>query len=175
MLPLFDGIGLQAHHPDDWAFPLATVRSTLDLFARLGKQIHISELAFASSGRRVLGSPWRGSWSEEVQAEYAEDFYRVAMAHPAVASITWWVVASNEWRPKGAAFAFRPHAATHVRSARSPHQQRMENEASRCHGRPGSTLFPAASSVDMRSSLGIVLRSTSPSLISSCPARSRLR
>ena len=98
----YDGIGIQAHHPFDWAFPLSEVRSKLELYATLGKKLHISELAFASNNRPVLGSPWRGTWSEDVQAAYAEDYYRVAFAHPAVASITWWLVVSDdEWRAQG--------------------------------------------------------------------------
>ena len=95
----FDGIGLQAHEPPNRGFPLPEVRSTLDRFAVLGKGLHLSELAFGSNGRSIDGSRWRGVWSEEEQAAYVEDFYRVAFAHPAVESVVWWVVVPDKWRP----------------------------------------------------------------------------
>lgn len=86
----FDGIGIQAHDPRDMAFPLDRVQTVLNTYAGLGKQLHITEFTPQSSGKKVAGSPWRGVWSETQQAAYAEDFYRVLFAHPAVVAISWW-------------------------------------------------------------------------------------
>ncbi|HNR33169.1 MAG TPA: endo-1,4-beta-xylanase, partial [Candidatus Hydrogenedentes bacterium] len=86
----FDAVGIQAHAPLHMAFPLDRVRALLDLYAGLGKEIHITEFTPTSSGRKVLGAPWRDAWDEAQQAEYAEQFYRVCFAHPAVAAISWW-------------------------------------------------------------------------------------
>jgi len=95
----FDGVGLQAHEPPGRAYPLQELTAALDRFAALGKRIHLTELAFQSDMTPVTGSPWLGRWSETVQADYVEMFYRVAFAHPAVDSIIWWVVVPDHWRP----------------------------------------------------------------------------
>lgn len=86
----FDGIGIQAHEPVGMAFPLDRVQAVLDSYGALGKAIQITELAFPSNGTGVIGSPWRGSWNEAVQAGYVDGFYRVCFAHPAVEAVTWW-------------------------------------------------------------------------------------
>lgn len=98
----FDAIGLQAHAPLDTAFRLDLVKAHLDRYARLEKDIHITEFSPASNGTPVLGSPWRGTWTEAAQAQFAEDFYRVAFAHPQVKAITWWDFADiGAWLPGG--------------------------------------------------------------------------
>jgi hypothetical protein len=86
----FDGIGIQAHEPPGTAFPLGRVQAILDLYGTLGKRIHITEFTLPSDGRKTLGAPWRKAWSEAQQADYADKFYRVCFAHPAVDAITWW-------------------------------------------------------------------------------------
>lgn len=86
----FDVVGIQAHAPVEMAFPLDRVHMILDHYARLGKAIHITEFTPGSNGKAITGSPWRGRWTEEQQADYAEKFYRVCFAHPAVTAISWW-------------------------------------------------------------------------------------
>ncbi len=86
----FDVVGIQAHAPTDMAFPLDRVKMILDHYARLGKSIHITEFTPASNGKSITGSPWRGRWTEAQQADYAEEFYRICFAHPAVTAISWW-------------------------------------------------------------------------------------
>jgi GH35 family endo-1,4-beta-xylanase len=100
-IPL-DSIGLQAHAPLDTAFRLDLVQAHLDRYAQLGKDIHITEFSPTSNGQPVLGAPWRGTWTEQTQAEFAEDFYRVAFAHPDVTAITWWDFADiGAWLQNG--------------------------------------------------------------------------
>ncbi|MCC6796946.1 MAG: endo-1,4-beta-xylanase [Candidatus Hydrogenedentes bacterium] len=86
----FDGIGIQAHEPRTMRFPLDSVKATLDKYATLGKAIHITEFTPTSAGARMTGAKASGVWNEQSQAEYAEQFYTVCFAHPAVAAITWW-------------------------------------------------------------------------------------
>lgn len=98
----FDVIGIQAHAPLHMAFPLDRVRALLDLYGGLGKEVHITEFTPTSSGRKVLGAPWRDVWDEAQQAEYAEQFYRVCFAHPAVTAVSWWDFCDvGAWAPGG--------------------------------------------------------------------------
>ena len=98
----FDGIGMQAHESGDMAFSIDNVNDVLDMYATLGKEIHITEFTPQSSGRRVTGNTWRDVWSETEQADYAEKFYRVSFAHPAVVAISWWDLSDEgSWREGG--------------------------------------------------------------------------
>ncbi len=86
----FDGIGIQAHEPQTMRFPLDRVRTILDRYATLGKELHITEFTPTSGGKPVVGSHVKGVWDEAAQADYAVKFYRVCFAHPAIRAITWW-------------------------------------------------------------------------------------
>jgi GH35 family endo-1,4-beta-xylanase len=86
----FDGIGIQAHEPRTMRFPLETVQTTLDHYAGLGKELHITEFTPCSGGDPITGSHLTGKWDEAAQADYAVKFYRVCFAHPAMRAITWW-------------------------------------------------------------------------------------
>jgi GH35 family endo-1,4-beta-xylanase len=86
----FDGIGIQAHEPRTMRFPLHQVKRVLDQYAKLGKAIHITEFTPTSGGEPIVGGHREGVWNEAAQADYAEKFYRVCFAHPAVRAITWW-------------------------------------------------------------------------------------
>jgi GH35 family endo-1,4-beta-xylanase len=85
-----DVVGIQAHAPLDTAWPLETVWNHLNTYAALGTGIHITEFMPCSNNAPVLGTPYRGTWTEATQAQFAEDFYRVCFAHPAVDAISWW-------------------------------------------------------------------------------------
>ena len=98
----FDGIGIQAHEPRMMRFPLDRVRQTLDHYASLGKELHITEFTPTSGRQKMVGSPREGVWDESAQADYAEKFYRVCFAHPAVRAITWWDLCDRgAWLPGG--------------------------------------------------------------------------
>ena len=95
----FDAIGIQAHEPQNMAFPMDQVWMVLDKYASLGKPIHITEFCPCSNNRRILGATWRGTWTEEQQASYAEAFYRTCFAHPAVSAISWFDLCDiGAWR-----------------------------------------------------------------------------
>lgn len=84
------GIGIQGHEPrEEWFHP-DDVQATLDLYARHGLPIHLTELHAQSGGKAITGH-WRtGTWTREAQADFTEEFVRTCFAHPAVVSINWW-------------------------------------------------------------------------------------
>ena len=84
------GIGIQAHEPRQMWFSPVDVIKTFDKFKELGLPIHITEFTPQSSGKDITGG-WRsGSWTENAQAEFSEQFYTLAFSHPSVVSIHWW-------------------------------------------------------------------------------------
>lgn len=98
----FDGIGIQAHEPQNMRFPLDRVWNVLDQYATLGKPIHITEFCPTSSGLQITGSRVNEKWDEASQADYAVKFYTVCFAHPAVTAITWWDLCDvGSWREGG--------------------------------------------------------------------------
>ena len=86
----FEGIGIQAHEPRTMRFPLERVQGTLDHYATLGKELHITEFTPCSGGLDITGSHVAGKWDEAAQADYAVKLYRVCFAHPVMRAITWW-------------------------------------------------------------------------------------
>jgi len=98
----FDGIGIQAHEPRTDRFPLGRVQKVLDRYAALGKTVSITEFTPCSGGDAITGSHVQGKWDEAAQADYAEKFYRVCFAHPAVIAVTWWDLAdAGAWLKGG--------------------------------------------------------------------------
>jgi hypothetical protein len=68
----------------------------------MGRRIHMTEFIPQSSGKAITGR-WRtGTWTEEAQAEFAEQFLRLSFGHPAVASVHFWGLSDrNIWLPGG--------------------------------------------------------------------------
>ncbi|MEJ7587391.1 MAG: endo-1,4-beta-xylanase [Ferruginibacter sp.] len=90
------GIGIQAHEPRDmWFSPIEIVK-TFDKFQELSLPLHITEFIPQSSGKGITGGWRQGTWTEEAQAEFAEQFYTLAFAHPSMVSIHWWGL-SDRW------------------------------------------------------------------------------
>ena len=90
------GIGIQAHEPREmWFSPIEIVK-TFDKFKELGLPLHITEFTPQSSGKAITGGWREGIWTEEAQAEFAEQFYTLAFAHPSMVSIHWWGL-SDRW------------------------------------------------------------------------------
>lgn len=98
----YNVVGIQAHAPVEMAFPMFRVQQVLDMYAQLGKSIHITEFTPGANGAAITGSPWRGTWTEAQQSDYAAMFYRVCFAHPAVDAISWWDFCDyGAWVPGG--------------------------------------------------------------------------
>lgn len=84
------GIGIQAHEPREMWFSPVEVITSFDKFKELDLPLHITEFIPQSSGKPITGGWREGVWSEEAQAEFAEQFYTLAFGYPEMASIHWW-------------------------------------------------------------------------------------
>ena len=95
------GIGIQAHEPREMWFSPVEMIKTFDLYQEFKLPIHITEFIPQSSGKDITG--WRsGKWTEEAQAEFAEQFYTLAFGYPSVVSINWWGLSDkNSWLKGG--------------------------------------------------------------------------
>jgi endo-1,4-beta-xylanase len=96
------GLGIQAHEPREEWFSPEKVRTTLDRLGEFGYPLHITEFIPQSGGKPITGGWREGTWTEEAQAEFAEQFYKLCFGHPAVVSINWWGLSDRRiWLPGG--------------------------------------------------------------------------
>ena len=96
------GLGIQAHEPREEWFSPEKAWTTLDRLGELGFPLHITEYIPQSGGKAISGGWREGTWTEQAQAEFAEQFYRLCFGHPAVASINWWGLSDRDiWLPGG--------------------------------------------------------------------------
>lgn len=95
------GLGIQAHEPREEWFSPVEMYTTFDMYKEFNLPIHITEFMPQSGGKAITG--WReGTWTEETQAEFAEQFYTLAFGYPSVVSINWWGLSDrNIWLPGG--------------------------------------------------------------------------
>jgi GH35 family endo-1,4-beta-xylanase len=98
----FDVIGIQFYYGGgqaQYCWDMLEVSRILDEFAALGKELHITELgtpsamgpdpdAMIKEGNAV--GVWHGDWTQETQADWVEQFYRIAISKPRMSAITWW-------------------------------------------------------------------------------------
>ena len=95
----FDVVGIQLYFPNR---DMVAVAKLLDVFAALGKPIHITEMG-VNGGFRQKGNAgstwsqldmsdgtWHGGWNEHTQADWMEQFYTIAAARPEIQALTWW-------------------------------------------------------------------------------------
>lgn len=85
-----NGIGIQAHEPREMWFSPQEIVATYQKFDALGLPLHITEFIPQSSGKNITGGWREGVWTEEAQAEFAEQFYILSFGHPNMKSIHWW-------------------------------------------------------------------------------------
>jgi GH35 family endo-1,4-beta-xylanase len=98
------GLGLQAHEPRDEWFDPVDVWETLEMYSALGLPLHITEFSPQSGGVPITGGYRTGNWTQETQATFTEEMYRIWFGHPSVVSINWWGISdANSWLP-GAGF-----------------------------------------------------------------------
>jgi len=102
----FDAIGLQSHmHQGYWG--VERTSEVLERFARFGLPLHWTENTLVSGelmpAHIVDLNDWQvDEWpttpdGEARQAEELVSHYRTLVAHPAVASITWWDIQDGGW------------------------------------------------------------------------------
>jgi len=103
----FEALGLQLYWPNRDMFE---VDRQLELFAALGKPIHITELGISSDDtpvdrgevKRPSGRHWHGDkWTETVQADWVEQFYTIAYSKPYLDALTWWDFSDPAFIPHG--------------------------------------------------------------------------
>ncbi len=96
------GLGIQAHEPREHWYPPREVWATFEKLASLGYPLHITEFIPQSGGKDITGGWRRGKWTEDAQAEFAEQFFRLSFGHPAMVSINWWGLSDRRiWLPGG--------------------------------------------------------------------------
>lgn len=66
----------------NWVGTPKTIRARLDMMARTGRRIHISEITIPQAGKGEKGLA--------IQAVAVRNLYRIWFSHKAVAGITWW-------------------------------------------------------------------------------------
>ena len=85
----YDIIGIQLYYP---VRDLAEISRWIDRFAAFGKPIHITELGtpceYSPDDVRTRAR-WHGRWTEELQADWVEQFYTLCFGKPEVEAIVW--------------------------------------------------------------------------------------
>jgi hypothetical protein len=100
----FEVVGLQVHNP---ARDMLEISLMLDRYSRFGRPIHITELGVPSapvperseranwpfSGTGLWGHPysWHEPLSEDVQADWYEQFFTLCYSKPQVTAVTTWM------------------------------------------------------------------------------------
>lgn len=108
-----DAIGEQAH--DGFLIPSPKkFFDTMDNLAKLGKEIHLTEITVPSNGRKIDSDFVQGHWTPETHGKYYRYLYTLAFSHPNIKAITLWAmwdgsswleqggIISQDWTPKPA-------------------------------------------------------------------------
>lgn len=93
-------VGIQAHEPYKgryWYTP-EELWETYELFGtQAGLPIYITEFFYVSDPQaKIEGARRTGNWSEELQADAIEEFYRVSFGHPAVKAVVYFGLPDHE-------------------------------------------------------------------------------
>jgi GH35 family endo-1,4-beta-xylanase len=97
----YEAVGLQLYNP---LRDMLEIERLVERFFVLGKAVHITELGVPSvnpsaptmgQGGGGVHTPaqsvWHGTaWSQQVQADWVEQFYTICYSKPEVQAITWW-------------------------------------------------------------------------------------
>jgi endo-1,4-beta-xylanase len=110
----YDAIGLQIYCPGR---DMLEIERHIRRFAALGRPLHITELGIPSANdRRTLATyeergktipypidaVWHGEeWTEQIQADWVEQFYTLCFSMPEVDAITWWDFNDPGYMPNG--------------------------------------------------------------------------
>lgn len=74
------------------------VSAMLDCFSSLNKPVHITAVAVPGrvGGSVQRGGVWRKAWDQAVQAEWVEQFYKIALGKPFVDTVTYSMLSDND-------------------------------------------------------------------------------
>jgi GH35 family endo-1,4-beta-xylanase len=104
----FDALGLQFHfgkdEPGMHVRDMMQISSRLDCFASVPKPLHITGVSIpdahgADDRSREKAGSWRKDWSQDVQASWLEEFYKLALARPYVNTVTYSCLADHPNSP----------------------------------------------------------------------------
>ncbi len=136
-----DFFGLHGHRPFGlWADP-REIYEVLDRFQEEGLRVHLSEFGIHLD-RPIVGGVREGSWTEELQADYYERFFRICFSHPVVDSINLWGMGPTTWMA-GAGLLdenYEPKPAFHALKRLITEEWRT-NLRTRTHPRTGDLAF----------------------------------
>lgn len=104
----FDAFGMQFHfgrdEPGMHVRDMMQISSRLDCFAPVPKPLHITGISIpdahgADDRSREKAGSWRKDWSQDVQASWLEEFYKLALARPYVNTVTYSCLADRPNSP----------------------------------------------------------------------------
>ena len=72
------------------------ISSRLDNFGMLSKPIHITGVGIPAARIDAAGGVWHKEWSPDVQAEWIEQFYKIALGKNCVQSVTYSALADSD-------------------------------------------------------------------------------
>lgn len=97
-----DAFGVKMHfgvaEPGCQVRDMMQISSKLDCFSTLGKPLHVTGAAIpgsADKGAEAAGGVWHKEWSPQVQAEWIEQFYKVALGKSFIQSVTYSALADS--------------------------------------------------------------------------------
>ena len=89
----FDGLGVKIRFgrgPGSMRTrDLLELSTLLDRFGVFGKPLHVASVQVPSQPEEENGSYWRGPWTEQSQADWLDQFYRIALSKPFVETVSW--------------------------------------------------------------------------------------
>ncbi|MBI4580130.1 MAG: endo-1,4-beta-xylanase [Planctomycetes bacterium] len=106
----FDAFGLQFNFGPAadgmYVRDMFQISSALDLFAKLGKPLHITGVQVPSDttvartdtggdGPTLAGGTWHQPWNEDIQAEWLRRFVEIALSKPFVETVSWQSLADH--------------------------------------------------------------------------------
>lgn len=103
----YEAIGLQVYYPSR---DMLEIERHIERYFRFGKPIHITELGVPTSSepvqrgqvRQPNRNVWHGTeWTEEIQADWIEQFYTICYSKPEIEAITWWDFSDPAFIPHG--------------------------------------------------------------------------
>jgi GH35 family endo-1,4-beta-xylanase len=91
----YEAIGLQLYNP---MRDMLEIERQIERFFVFGKPVHITELGVSSSStpdHRSQMAPssevWHGTaWTEQVQADWVEQYYTICYSKPEIDAVIWW-------------------------------------------------------------------------------------
>jgi hypothetical protein len=98
----FDAFSLLMHfgkdRPGMQVRDMMQISSRLDCFAQVAKPVHISGLAVpetVTDEESLSGGTWHRPWDQDIQADWVDQLYRIALGKSFIQSITWSYLADS--------------------------------------------------------------------------------